>query len=88
MSPVVFKQLLVYVGPGIIKQEAAVRDPVSARERLVLTFRFLTTGDAQRTLARPYRMNSGMVSHIISETSSTMRGNLADYIKSIESIKY
>ena len=57
MSPDKFYELLTLVGPDITKQSTQMRDPISAEQRLAVTLRYLTTGDAQRTIAASYMMS-------------------------------
>ena len=41
MSPSIFEELLSFVSPHIMKQSAAMRDPVGPSERLAVTLCFI-----------------------------------------------
>lgn len=45
-----------------------MREPIDTKERLCVCLRYLVTGDAQITIATPYRMSPAVVGGIISET--------------------
>lgn len=68
MSPDRFEHLLSLVGPIIQKKETHMRESISAEERLVVTLRFLSSGDAQQSLCYAFRLGKTTVSNIISET--------------------
>ena len=67
MSPTTYEELLSFIAPKITKQRTNMRDPVGASERLGVTLRFLTTGDAQSTIAASFRMSPSTITGIISE---------------------
>ena len=83
MSPEKFYELLAIVGPEITKQTTPMRAPISAEQRLAVTLRYLTTGDAQRTIAASYRMSPTTVGRIIAETCQVIWSKLleAGYLK-------
>ena len=45
MSPDRFEHLVNLVGPFIAKQDTKLRKAITVQERLVLTLRYLATGD-------------------------------------------
>uniref|UniRef100_A0A1X7UB64 Uncharacterized protein n=1 Tax=Amphimedon queenslandica TaxID=400682 RepID=A0A1X7UB64_AMPQE len=49
-----FDALLCLVGPSITQTATKMRDPVLPGERLAITIRYLTTGDAMRTITFSY----------------------------------
>lgn len=69
MSPNRFEHLLSMIAPLIQKQETKMRKPISAAEQLVITLRYLATGDAQQSLSFAFRIGKSTVSNIISETT-------------------
>ena len=46
MSPDHFEHLLSLVGPVITQQNTHMRESISTKQRLVITVRFLSSGDA------------------------------------------
>ena len=68
MSSDRFEHLLSLVGPIIQKEETHMRESISAEERLVVTLRFLFSGDAQQSLCYAFRLGKTTVSNIIAET--------------------
>ena len=56
------------VAPTIQKQDTKFREAISSEERLVVTLRFLATGDAKQSISYSFRIGKTTLSHIISET--------------------
>ena len=71
MNPTRFEQLLSWVAPHIVKS-SRIRDVTSPSERLCITLRYLSTGDAQSTIASCYRVSPPVVSRIIRETCNAI----------------
>ena len=78
MSSERFENLLSLVGPVIQKQDTHLREAISAEERLVVTLRFLSSGDAQQPLCYSFRMGKTTISNIISETCQAIYDQLRD----------
>ena len=57
MSPERFEHLLSLVGPIIQKKDTQLRESISAEQRLVITIRFLSSGDAQQSLCYNHLAN-------------------------------
>ncbi|XP_057307667.1 uncharacterized protein LOC130645634 [Hydractinia symbiolongicarpus] len=68
MSPDRFEHLLSLVGPVIQRQDTHMRESISAEQRLVITIRYLSSGDAQQSLCYSFRISKSTISSIISET--------------------
>lgn len=68
MSPERMDHLLSMVGPLISKRDTNFRKAIPAQERLMLTLRFLASGDSQISLTYLFRMGKKTVSRIIGET--------------------
>ena len=68
MSPERFEHLLTVFGPLLTKKSCRSRQPISAAEWLMVTLRFLTTGDSQQSQSFLFRIGRATVSHIIRET--------------------
>ena len=68
MSPERFENLLQMVGPSIKKKFCPSRLPISPSERLIVTIRYLATGEAQQTQSFYFRIGRATVCNIIGET--------------------
>lgn len=71
MSPVKFEEILKWMGP-FIEKSFKRRPTTSPAERLIITLRYLATGDAQFTISSSYRVSPTTVSRIISETTQVL----------------
>lgn len=49
-----------------------MRTAITASERLVITLRFLATGDSQQSLSFSFRMGKATISKILTETSDAI----------------
>ena len=78
MCPERFEHLLSLVGPIISKRNTHLRESISAELRLVITLRFLSSGDAQQSLSYSFRIGKTTVSNIISETCSAIYDQLKE----------
>ena len=77
MSPDRFEHLLSLVAPLISKQTTRFRKPVSAEQRLVVTLRYLATGETQQ-FSFGYRIGKATMSKILKETSEAIFQTLKD----------
>ena len=68
MSNQRFEKLLSWVGPHIAKSNKR-RSTTCPAERLIITLRYLATGDAQFTISSSYRVSPTTLSRIIRETT-------------------
>ena len=68
MSPNRLKHLLSLVRPFITKNNSYRKDVISPEERLVITLRYLATGDSQQSQAFNFRVGRSTVCGIIKET--------------------
>lgn len=62
-----YEQLLALVTPHIKKEDTVMRESISAGERLMLTLRFLATGESFHSLQYLFRMPISTISKVISE---------------------
>lgn len=69
MSPERFEHLLSIVAPLITKKPCNSRTPISPQERLILTLRFLASGDSQQSQSFAFRLGKTTVSNAIIETT-------------------
>lgn len=82
MSPERFEHLLTLVGPLIAKKFCRSRKTISESERLLLTLRYLATGDSQQTHSFQFRIGKATISKILRETSEAIWSALKkDYLK-------
>lgn len=66
------EHLLSLVGPLIIKKDTNFRKAIPPAQRLMLTLRFLASGDSQISLTYLFRMGKKTVSRIISKTTKAL----------------
>ncbi|CAK1597260.1 unnamed protein product [Parnassius mnemosyne] len=81
MNEECFSQLLSMVRPFIQKQNTILREAVSAEERLIATFRFLSSGCSYTDLMFNTAISPQLLSQIIPETCIAIYKCLKDYIK-------
>ena len=85
MSPERLEHLLGLVEPLLQKKYTNLRKAIPAAEQLMLTMRFLASGDSQVSLSYLFRMGMKSVSRIVSETSEAISQILLqDYISPLE----
>ena len=87
MSPERLEHLLSLVGPRIQKQDTHLRESISAEECLVVTIRFLSSGDAQQSLCYFFRIGKTTISKIIAVTCQAIYDQLKDQYLSSPSSK-
>ena len=68
MSPERLEHLLTLVGPHLAKKKCRSRMPISPVERLLITLRYLATGDSQQSQSFNFHVGRATVCHIIKET--------------------
>lgn len=73
-----FHFLLEKVSPIIQKQDTTMRKAISAQERLLLTLRYLATGDSYRSLMFLFRIPANTISTIIPEVCDAIFNVLKD----------
>ena len=79
MTPERFENLLSIVGPLITKKTCRSRKPISAAERLVITIRYLATGDSQQSQSFNFRVGRTTVCNIIRETCEAIWKSLQEF---------
>ncbi|KAG8180961.1 hypothetical protein JTE90_024710 [Oedothorax gibbosus] len=77
MSASDLETLLRMIGPSIEKKATSMRDPISSKERLVVTLRFLASGDSYHSLMYAFRIPVCTISRIVQEVCAALyeRGN-------------
>ena len=78
MSPERMEHLLTLVAPYITKQDTKFRKAIPASQRLMVTLRFLASGDSQVSLTYLFRMGKKTISSILSETCRAIHKVLCD----------
>ncbi|XP_039306974.1 protein ANTAGONIST OF LIKE HETEROCHROMATIN PROTEIN 1-like [Solenopsis invicta] len=74
-----FKDLLILVAPVITRQDV-IQTPISPKERLLLTLRYLASGDSQVSMSYKFGVGTSTVSQIISETCQALWTQLAPLV--------
>lgn len=81
MSKENFYKLLRMIEPVISKKDTKFREAVSAEMRLLITLRFLATGDSFQSLRYLFRVSNQAISEMIPEVLKALINSLKDYIK-------
>ncbi|CAF4772539.1 unnamed protein product [Pieris macdunnoughi] len=81
MSPTDFEMLLRLIGPSIKKNETKFRHPIEPQRRLLVTLRFLATGDSYGSLSYSFKISKQLISKIIPEVCKELNNVLKDYVK-------
>lgn len=77
-----FDILLQRVGPSITKRDTHMRKAITAETRLLITLRYLSTGDSYRSLMLLFRVAHNTISTIVSSTCNAIFNALKDdYMK-------
>lgn len=80
LIPILFQ--LNLVGPLITKQDTNMRNAISARDRLIVTIRFLATGDSYHSLQYLFYIPFNTISVIVPEVCDAIFNVLKeDYLK-------
>ncbi|XP_069612218.1 pre-mRNA-splicing factor SPF27 isoform X1 [Ranitomeya imitator] len=78
MSQDSFRYLLRLVEGAITRQDTQLRRSISAEERLLVTLRFLATGETLRSLHFQFRIGVSTLSGIVADTCRALWDNLRD----------
>ncbi|XP_069605173.1 uncharacterized protein [Ranitomeya imitator] len=78
MSQDSFRYLLRLVEGAITRQDTQLRRSISAEERLLVTLRFLATGETLRSLHFQFRIGVSTLSRIVADTCRALWDNLRD----------
>ncbi|KAK7605333.1 hypothetical protein V9T40_007191 [Parthenolecanium corni] len=81
MSVVDLEFLFNLVGPTIVKQDTPLRQAVSAKERLLVTLRFLASGDSYQSLSYIFRISPQLIGRIVPEVCAALNVALRDEIQ-------
>lgn len=81
MSSVDFEHLFCLVAPIIQKKVTKFRKPISAKERFMITLRFLASGDSYTSLQYLFKVSKQSISGIVPEVCDAIIEVLKGYIK-------
>ncbi|CAH0730440.1 unnamed protein product, partial [Brenthis ino] len=82
MDSEILEMLLGMVGPEIQRRDTIMRESVPAKERLLVTLRYLATGESYPELMVSYAVSPQLMSKIIPETCLAIYKDLKDeYLK-------
>uniref|UniRef100_A0A182SRB8 DUF8040 domain-containing protein n=1 Tax=Anopheles maculatus TaxID=74869 RepID=A0A182SRB8_9DIPT len=76
-----FEHILAKISNKICKQDTFMRKAVTARERLIITLRFLATGESFQSLQFLFRVTNSTIRRIVPEVCSALIEEFADYVK-------
>ncbi|KDR10730.1 hypothetical protein L798_15391 [Zootermopsis nevadensis] len=69
------------VGSSIAKTNTKFRDSVKPETRLIITLRFLASGDPYTSLMYTFKVSKQLISEIVPEVCRCLNEALSDYIK-------
>nr|XP_049466041.1 uncharacterized protein LOC120957856 [Anopheles coluzzii] len=76
-----FFHLLSLVGPKIAKMDTDFRKAITEQEKLLITLRYLATGETFTSLQYVFRVSRHSISRIVKETCACLIEALRDYVK-------
>ncbi|XP_058122786.1 putative nuclease HARBI1 [Anopheles coustani] len=76
-----FDVLLDMIRPEINRMNTNMRDSITAQERLLITLRYLATGETFSSLQYLFRVSRSSISNIVKETCSCLTKALRDFVK-------
>uniref|UniRef100_A0AAG5DWM0 DDE Tnp4 domain-containing protein n=1 Tax=Anopheles atroparvus TaxID=41427 RepID=A0AAG5DWM0_ANOAO len=80
-SVIDFDYLLEQIGPKISKTDTNMRKSLSAKDKLIVTLRFLATGDNYKTLEYTFRISAQSIGIFIPEVCDSLIEVLRDFVK-------
>lgn len=81
MSNSDIENVLNMVAPLIAKLDTNYRQSISPKNRLLITLRFLASGDSYQSLVLTFKISQQSISCIIPEVCNALICSLRDYIK-------
>ncbi|XP_024869627.1 uncharacterized protein LOC112453240 isoform X2 [Temnothorax curvispinosus] len=79
MSATQFENLTLLIGADIFKQHH-IREPIDVAERLLMTLRYLASGDSISSICYQYLVGLTTAANIISETCQALWNNLSSIV--------
>lgn len=76
-----FEMLLKLIGPKIAKSDSHFRKAIPANERLLVTLRYLASGDSFHSLAYLFKFSKQVISNIIPQVCEALIEVLSECIK-------
>lgn len=83
-----FEILLSKISPIISKQDTDFREAIPAKFRLIMTLRFLASGDSYRSLHYLFKVSKASISGIIREVSRALNEVLKDEVKVVIFLRF
>ncbi|KAL4084157.1 hypothetical protein QTP88_027990 [Uroleucon formosanum] len=88
MDETTFQSLLEMIRPKITKQDTNMRPSVTAEERLIVTLRYLATGNSYEDLKFTSAISPQLIGKIVPETCKAIYEALKnDYLKTLSSTR-
>lgn len=81
MTSTDLENLIQFIGPSIQKKNTNFRNAISVTERLVITLRFLATGEYYQSLMYLFKVSKQAISVIIPKTCEALISALNTYVK-------
>lgn len=81
MSRIDFEYLLSLIGPQIKKKDTHMREAISPEDKLLITLRFLATGDSYTSLQYMFKVSKQSISRFVPVVCEAIIQALKDYIK-------
>uniref|UniRef100_A0A182NLJ3 DDE Tnp4 domain-containing protein n=1 Tax=Anopheles dirus TaxID=7168 RepID=A0A182NLJ3_9DIPT len=76
-----FNYILSIITPSIQRQDTYMRDAITAKDKLIITLRYLAAGDDYKSLEYAYKVSVQSISLFIPEVCGSLIGLLRDYVK-------
>lgn len=81
-------EILLSISPIISKQDTDFREAIPAKFRLIMTLRFLASGDSYRSLHYLFKVSKASISGIIREVSRAFNEVLKDEVKVVIFLRF
>lgn len=81
MDTTTFERLIVMIGPKIAKRHTNYREPICVKTRLLVTLRFLATGDSYVSLMYLFRISKQLIGTIVPEVCEALIEALTDHLQ-------
>uniref|UniRef100_A0A182PWJ7 Transposase Helix-turn-helix domain-containing protein n=1 Tax=Anopheles epiroticus TaxID=199890 RepID=A0A182PWJ7_9DIPT len=76
-----FDYLLQQIAQNILKADTNMRKSLSAKDKLIVTLRYLATGDSYKTLEYTFRISAQAIGKFIPEVCCCFVEVLKDFVK-------
>nr|XP_049462188.1 uncharacterized protein LOC120956968 [Anopheles coluzzii] len=76
-----FDRLYALVGPEISRMDTNMREAITAQERLLITLRYLATGETFASLQYLFRVSKSSIAKIVKDVCACLNKHLRSYVK-------